>query len=293
MWKWLLARRCEKLQNEKEGHIGCLAYQSKSRISYICNFCLILFFFCPEHYDSLANNYEHLYQEIYEELIPLLMKSLDLKPYHIVADIGSGTGLIAETIFESFGLKDPICCVEPSPEINQLAKKRRGICPVQKTAEEFFSDPQISQCFDMVIAVFSTHHFVDPDAVYKGIFRSLRPGGIFVQFDTISDGHPKFKMAVDKWSAHSQKASERKKFLYDIMFQGKFTKKEISSPWSVTKSKLYEMFRCRYMSTFHQLSDEQIEEGIKELERQTLKDVKDDELINCTYVILMTKFELE
>ena len=265
------------------------------KIKYLIYLQLFLnsFLISPEHYNSLANNFEHLWQEIYEELIPLLMKSLDLKPHHIVADIGSGTGLIAETIFKSFGLKDPICCVDPSPEMHQLAKKRKGICPVQKTAEEFFSDTQISQCFDMVIAVFCTHHFVDHDAVYKGIFRSLRPGGIFVQFDTISDGHPKFKMAVDKWSTHSQKASERKKFLREIMFQGKFTQKEICSPWSVTKSKLYEMFRCRYMSIFHQLSDEQIEEGIKELESESLKDVKDNELINCIYVMLLTKFELE
>ena len=274
-------RQWEKLPNKNKGDTRCFQLFLNS------------FLIFPEHYNSLANNYEHLYQEAYKELIPLLMKSLDLRPHHIVADIGSGTGLIAETIFESFGLKDPICCVDPSPEMHQLAKKRKGICPVQKTAEEFFSDTQISQCFDMVIAVFCTHHFVDHDAVYKGIFRSLRPGGIFVQFDTISDGHPKFKMAVEKWSTHSQKASERKKFLREIMFQGKFTKKEICSPWSVTKSKLYEMFRSRYMSIFHQLSDEQIEEGIKELESETLKDVKDNELINCSYVILMTKFELE
>ena len=241
----------------------------------------------------MASKYEHLYREEYQELIPLLIKSLALKPHHIVADIGSGTGLIAETIFESFGLKDPICCVDPSPEMQEIAKKKKGICPVQKTADEFFSDPQISQCFDMVIAVFSTHHFVDPDAVYKGIFRSLRPGGVFVQFDTISDGHPKFKMAVDKMSTHAQNVSERKKFLSEITFQGKFTQKEICYPWSVTKSKLYEMFRCRYVSMFHQFSDEKIEEGIRELESETLKEVKDDELINCTYVFLMTKFELE
>ena len=251
------------------------------------------FLISPEHYKSLANNYEHLFQEIYKELIPLLMKSLDLKPHHKVADIGSGTGLIAETIFESFGLKVPIWCVDPSTEMQQLAKKKKGICPVQKTAEEFFSDPEISQCFDLVIAVFSTHHFVDPDAVYKGIFRSLRPGGIFVQFDTTSDGHPKFKMAVDKLSTHSQNVSERKKFLREITFRGKFTQKEICYPWSVTKSMLYEMFRCRYLSMFYQLSDKQIEEGIKELDSETLKEVKDDELINCTNEILMTKFELE
>jgi len=246
-----------------------------------------------EHYSSLANNYEYLYQETYEELIPLVLKSLDLKPHHVVADIGSGTGWVAETIFESFGLKNPIWCVDPSAEMQELARKRKGIYRVQKTAEEFFSDPKISQCFDMVIAIFSTHHFVDPAAAYKGIFRSLRPGGTFIQILTISDGHPKFQVAVDKMSIHSQKMSETKKFLRGIKFQGKFTQKEVCYPWSVTKSKLYEMFRCRYMSMFHQLSDEQIEEGIKELDSETLKDVKDNELINCTYVMLMTKFELE
>lgn len=47
------------------------------------------------------------------------------------------------------------------------------------------------------------------------------------------------------------------------------------------------------MSIYRQLSDEQIEKGIKELEIETLKDVKDNDLINCNYVIVMTKFELE
>lgn len=108
------------------------------------------------------------------------MKYLDLKPHHMVADIGSGNGFIAENIFESSGLKNPVWCVEPSAEMQELARKRKGFYPVQKTAGEFFSDPRISQCFDMVVAVCSTHHFVDPDAVYEGIFRALRPSGAFV-----------------------------------------------------------------------------------------------------------------
>jgi len=61
----------------------------------------------------------------------------------------------------------------------------------------------------------------------------------------------------------------------------------------LTKSKLYEMFRRRYVSTFYQLTDEQIEEGIKELEKETFKDVKDEDLINCNTVVLVTKFNLE
>lgn len=218
---------------------------------------------------------------------------MDFKPQHIVADIGSGTGLVAESLFKSCGLKNPIWCVDPSAEMQEVARERKGIYPVQKTAEEFFSDPKISQCFDKVIAVFSAHHFVDPNAVYKSIVRSLRPGGRFIQVDTLSTGHPMFKMAANTWSAHLKKVSDKEHSLRGINLQGKISQEEFTFPQSVTKSKLYEMFRCRYMSMFYPLGDEQIEEGIKELEKETLKDVKDDEYINYNYVVRITKFELE
>ena len=237
--------------------------------------------------------YDYLNQELYEGFIPFLKTCLDLKPQHIVADIGSGTGLIAENLFTSFGLNNPVWSVEPSAEMQEMAQKRKGVYPVQKTAEEFFSDPKISQCFDKIVAVFSAHHFVDPDAVYKGIVRSLCSGGSFVQFDMLTTGHPMFKMAGNTWSMHSKRIDDCEKLLRGINLQGKVSQEEFSYPWSMTKSKLYQMFRCRFMSMFYQLSDEQIEEGIKELENETFKDVKDDERINCNYVVRITKFELE
>ena len=230
---------------------------------------------------------------MYEGFLPHLVKSLDLKPHHIVADIGSGNGFIAENIFESFALKNPVWCVDPSTEMQEVARRRKGTYPVQKTAEEFFSDPKISQRFDTILGVFSTHHFVDPHAVYEGIFRSLRPSGSFVQFDSVHHNHPIFKMAANGYSSYFQKVNERKQFLREIKVQGKFSQEEFSVAWSVTKSKFYEMFRRRYVSTFHQFSDEQIEAGIKELEGEALKDVKDEDLINCNTVVLVTKFELE
>jgi len=53
----------------------------------------------PEYYRSVANNYQYLYKEIFEGILPSLTKSLDLKPHHIVADCGSRNGFIAENIF--------------------------------------------------------------------------------------------------------------------------------------------------------------------------------------------------
>jgi len=230
---------------------------------------------------------------MYQGLLPYLTKSLDLKPHHIVADIGSGNGLIAENIFKLFTLKNPVWCVDPSADMQELARKRKGTYPVQNTAEEFFADPKISQCFDTILGVLSTHHFVDPNTVYERILGSLRPSGSFVQFDWVSISHPIFKLAANCYSSYFQEVSERKQFFREMKFKGKFSQEEFSYAWSLTKSKLYEMFRRRYTSKFYQFTDEQIEEGIKELEKDTLKDVKDEDLINCNNVVLVTKFELD
>ena len=239
--------------------------------------------------------YEYFYQELYEGFIPFLKTSLDLKPQHIVADIGSGTGLFAENLFTSFGLNNPVWCVDPSAEMQEVARKRKGIYTVQKTAEEFFSDPKISQCFDKVVIAFSAHHFADLDAVYKGIVRSLRPGGSFIQFDGISTGHPMFKMATNTWSMrhYFKRVSDSERSLREINLQGKISQEKFTFPWSVTKSKLYEMFRGRYTSMLYHLSDEEIEEGIKEIESETLKDVDDDDYITYNAVVGITKCDLE
>ena len=102
------------------------------------------------------------------------MKCLDLKPEHVVADIGSGTGAITKDLFELSGLNNPIWCEDPSVKMQEVARQKKGVYPVVKTAEEFFANPQIRERFDRVLATISAHHFVNSDAVYKGILRSLR-----------------------------------------------------------------------------------------------------------------------
>ena len=216
-----------------------------------------------------------------------------MEPQHIVADIGSGTGLIGEDLAKSCGLNNPVWCVDPSAEMQDIARKRTGVKPVQKTAEEFFADPEITHRFDRIIAVWSTHHFVDRDGVFKGIVRSLRPGGCFVQVHTITSENPILKMAKNTWGTLSKGVSASEKLMLGFTQQGKTTQEEFTYTPQVTKAKLYNMFRGRYMSMFLQLSDEQIEEGINELEKGPFKDVKNDDSIDYNCVVRMTKFELQ
>ena len=142
-----------------------------------------------------------------------------------------------------------------------------------------------------MISTAATHHFTDPVAVYKGIMRSLRLGGFFIQINMIDGGHPLFKSAKNAVSAEFERELEVRESLQKINLDANLSQEEVTYTTAVTKAKLYEMFQCRYLSMFHQLTDEQIEEGIKELENGTLKNVEDGDHINCNFVVHVTRFD--
>lgn len=106
-------------------------------------------------------------------------------------------------------------------------------------------------------------------------------------------GHPVFKSAQKLLSESFERERETQfSFLRTINLGAKISQEEFSFPLAVTKSKLYEMFRCRYiMSILEHFSDDQIEEGISEFENDVLKEVKNEELINHDRTLLLTKAE--
>ena len=266
-----------------------------TNILKLCLDIVVLFiFFFSDHYGSVADKFDYFFQEFHEANIPILIECLDLQPHHIIADIGSGTGIIAEKLYEKCGLTKPIWCVDPSVEMQEKAWKREGTYPVLKTAEEFFSHPEIAHCFDRVISIGAAHHFADPVAVYKSIFHSLRPGGIFIEVTTMDTGYPCFKSAKRVEKAAVEIGIQKRKLIRKLVADPnvRVSEKEYCCPMSLTKSKLYEMYRRRYMSMLHQLNDEQIAEGIRELEDGPLTDVKSHDHISFTQVIHVTKFDL-
>ncbi|KAJ7363151.1 hypothetical protein OS493_011429, partial [Desmophyllum pertusum] len=182
------------------------------------------------HYHSVAEKYDYFYQEYFEARIPVFMKYLDLKPSHIVADIGSGTGFITEQLYELSGLNNPVWCVDPSTDMQEVARNRKGLYPVQKTAEEFFSDPEIRQVFDRVLSISCAHHFVDPVAVYMGILRSLRPGGFLIEVNWVNAGHPMFKSAENLFNTYHNNVIKETlpRLLHEMDLQGKLSVTKIS-----------------------------------------------------------------
>ena len=77
--------------------------------------------------------------------------------------------------------------------------------------------------------------------------------------------------------------------LREIGLNANISHQEFSFSAAVTKSKLYEKYRCRFLSLLQHLSDDEIEEGISELENEYYHNVKNDELINYEDTVHVTK----
>lgn len=217
------------------------------------------------------------------------MKYLNgVQAQHVVVDIGSGTGFFAEKIFEARQLKKRIWCVDPSPEMQTVAKQRKGVYAVRKTAEEFVDDLEVDQLFDRVLCLSSLHHFSRPVEVLKGLRAHLHPSGeLLVVRAGKSTRLPHFSKAEQNYRDIVENYSKERitAMLREADFEIEVSEEKII--WIVKKSRWYEMLRGRFQSTLHEFTDEEIEEGIVELENGKLKGLKLDDDVEILYIYLV------
>ena len=244
-------------------------------------------FFSADHYRLIAYNYDFFYQPKNETLMDLLWKYVDdVKPDHVVADIGSGTGFFAEKIFEARHLKNPIWCVDPSPVMQILAKERKGVYPVKKTAGEFLDNLEINQVFDMVLCICSMHHFTQPMKFLRGLKAHLRTGGALLVVTTgLPTSFPFFTKAENAFGKITFSKERVTAMLRDANFQVEVSEEKFLL--GMEKSRWYKMLRGRFQSSMSEFTDKEIEDGIDELEEGKLKGLSlhDDVQIHYSFMV--------
>jgi SAM-dependent methyltransferase len=108
------------------------------------------------------------------EIIPMLQERCGLTPASIVADIGAGTGMLAEVFLEN---GNRVFAVEPNSEMRAACEELRPQFPaltcIDGTAEET-SLP--GQSIDFVV-VGRAFHWFDHARCRREFMRILRPGG--------------------------------------------------------------------------------------------------------------------
>ena len=171
--------------------------------------------------------------------------------------------------------------------MQEVVKKKKGVLAVQKTAEEFLNDLDKQQRFDRAMCLGAAHHFADPNKTYRDIESCLSPGGVFLilqigKFNSV----PLFKKAdggVNTFIADRKENTSTR--LRSANFEVEVSEELVD--FRVTKTKWYAMLRERYHSSLRELSDEEVEEGINELEKGILHGLKpSDEVRICLSVFI-------
>ena len=181
-------------------------------------------------------------------------------------DLGSGTGRLSPALAEAFG---PVTGVEPSARMRSVAPAHPSVQYVAGSAE---SIPLASGSVDYTVMYLSWHHVQSKALAALELARVTRPGGVLLLRTQFLDRMPRLW-----WLEHFPRGYEADAAMYDTVAQTSSYLEEagwhvtelaeLTTPAVRTRGEQLERLRYRTLSTFDQLTDEELEVGFESLER--------------------------
>ena len=267
----------ERLSSEKNVRITGEASTSAQRsiiryidIILVPNYIRIkLDLILAEFYRTLAKNYDKYYRMINRTTATFVQNSLPLlSSDDQLVDVGSGTGQVALMVKSDMKIKKPVVCVEPMKEMFDIASMKKGITSINATAEEFFSSkPEYP--LKVVLMNGCVHLFTDLELVFEGLAKYLQDDGMCIITAMIyDDTYPFFEAAKNKLK--TKKITPQSLYFRRFIESKGLKCKMINSvePVKVEKKLWYEAIRNRFSTVLINFSDEELEEGITELEKK-------------------------
>lgn len=240
-----------------------------------------------EHYRQTADVYNECYCQTYASMVELVLRKIRFEENDTVVDIGGGTGALTEAIYRGAKLKNNILCVEPSEQMLALGLQREGVSTLRSTAEEFFSKKE-NYNFDKALIIASIHHFTDTDSIFQKWAEWLQPGSVCL----ILTRPPETTLPFFR-KAHAlfQKSASGVPGIIDSLMRVGLNVdvSEERTELQMSKEQWYKMLRRRYMSNMLVLTDEEIEEGVAELENERFADKKDIMIYDNILAIVVCK----
>ncbi|HWG14386.1 MAG TPA: class I SAM-dependent methyltransferase, partial [Streptosporangiaceae bacterium] len=189
-------------------------------------------------------------------------------------DVGSGTGRFTPALARAFG---PATGIEPSARMRETAQaqsRHPGVRYLAGSAEDL---PVPSASADYALMFLSWHHVQDKPRAARELARVLRPGGRLLLRSNFSDHHPR-----PWWHEHFPRGLEMDTALFQPLHEviAMFTSAgwrvasfgTITEPSHGTRADMLERLRLRTFSFFAQLSPDEVEAGLRQLEQAVAAD---------------------
>ncbi len=158
-------------------------------------------------FDRAAGYYDDWVRQAIPGYEQLFTKAVELLPFPAdaeieVLDLGTGTGLFAARVARSHPRAGFVLC-DLAAEMLELARRRFAALPNRAELREGdLREIDAQERYDVVISSLAIHHLEHDEkrALFGRIFRSLRPGGAFVNVDQVRGETPAFEALYwDSW----------------------------------------------------------------------------------------------
>ena len=136
-----------------------------------------------EKYDAQRPKLIPCFQDLYTICLPLIERHPALKT---VLDIGAGTGLFTQFIYELHP-ELQFTLVDISTDMLAVAKQRFAGADNVSYQELDFSQEPFKEKYDLIISALAIHHLEDEQKMqlYQNVYDALNPGGIFINADQV------------------------------------------------------------------------------------------------------------
>lgn len=222
-----------------------------------------------KHYKDLAQNYDkylyyspHFVRTLTEEMI----EKLDLNKDDIFVDLGGGTGMYSLNIHAQIRFKHYSYCVDAYQEmLNQIPDEAKWyIKPVCMDALTFSGQ---SYRYNKVLIKEAVHHISERERLFANLYSRLSEKGRLLLVHVPPDiQYPIFEKALQRarrWHADPDKLT------FQLKNVGFHVERDfIDYPHRIPKQKYFEQVRTRFMSVLTSFSENEIDEGLAEMEQK-------------------------
>ncbi|WP_201026132.1 class I SAM-dependent methyltransferase [Mastigocoleus testarum] len=222
-----------------------------------------------KHYQNIAVNFDELWTYSQDFIIFIsekIVKKLEFKSQDIFLDLGCGTGLFTKEINNIVGFDNPVICCDISANmLAQLSDNSDYKC-VAMDAVEFSRQ---SYEYDKILIKEMIHHLNvnEQEKLTENIFARLHLGGKFLLIllpPTIE--YPLFEAALSRY----EELQPDYKYLVELFNKTGFKTSVdfVEYPLSIPKNRYIMMVKNRYMSLLSSFDDNEIQEGVFEIEQK-------------------------
>ncbi|MGC4804532.1 class I SAM-dependent methyltransferase [Micromonospora sp. DT233] len=184
-------------------------------------------------------------------------------------DVGSGTGRFTPALARAFG---PVTGIEPAERMREVAQAQAQHPDVRYLAGSAEELPVPSDSADYALMFLAWHHVQDKPRAARELTRVIRPGGRLLLRGNFSDHHPE-----PWWLDHFPRGLEADLAQFQPLHEviAMFTALgwrvasfgTVTHPSDGTRADVLERLRLRTLSFFAQLSHDEAEAGLRNIER--------------------------